>query len=315
MARDVKKIKEDLLSEFLKKEENFISTLSVDEFINLSTDKIIKSVKEHYEDWFAAKIFTSTSFINPLHTHIKYCYNSNSYSKLDWVLTKELNEKLICYIGSCLEIEEDQKKSQTKSPQSEESIYKEMEEISVSNFESLVMEAFSLLKNNKDIIGKLDSINSAFEADVMKLEDKYSIRLSDGRFYIASGDMMTIMRDPSDNPTWFIYFLKTHPLEKVPDLFPEMISKQTVDELQDYPLICHASLWKENGYVAIYLHTAWQHISATYKWKLDVPFEKAQVLFRVCNHPAKIFRTFGSYSNMAVNGEHLETPKINQMKW
>jgi hypothetical protein len=164
-----------------------------------------------------------------------------------------------------------------------------------------------LMKDGK-ILSILKEAEDAY-ADVVKVADKYSIRLGDGKYFVASDEVKVAFRDPSDNPAWATWFLSAVPLNDVPDrakiiLMPEKSrAKHYPKGIDDRPIICHASLWQVGQGSGLLLHTSWNHISVAYRWEIDKPIEIASILFKAVAHPAHIARNFGYAPQMRVPGE------------
>jgi hypothetical protein len=164
----------------------------------------------------------------------------------------------------------------------------------------------ALTKLEGEVALSLDSDN---QAEILKLMDKYSIRLGDGKYFVASDNVKVSFRDPSDKPSWATWFLEAVPLASIPNraellfLKPEDRAQHCPPELSDNPIICHASLWKlESDVTGLLFHTSWNHISATYRWKIAKPFEIASILFRAVSHPAHLARNFGYAPQIALPG-------------
>lgn len=177
------------------------------------------------------------------------------------------------------------------------------------NFGDYHMEE-AIKKMMKD--GKIISILKEAEdtyADVVKVADKYSIRLGDGKHFVASDDILITFRDPSDNPAWATWFMKAVPLNDIPDrakliLLPENErAKHYPKEIPDRPIICHASLWQLGQCSGVLLTTSWNHISVCYRWKIDKPIEVASILFKAVSSPCHLIRNFGYAPQMRVPGE------------
>lgn len=155
----------------------------------------------------------------------------------------------------------------------------------------------------------LITLQSSLFADIVKLNDKYAIRIGDGKYFVASDEIKVVLRDPSTRPSWSIWFLSAVPLEKVPSraallmlpeeerqkLYPEQIPEQLI--------VCHASLWKVKNKTGVLLHTSWNHVAATYRWVIDKPIDVASVLFKAVSHPAHLARNFGYTPNLAIPGD------------
>lgn len=157
----------------------------------------------------------------------------------------------------------------------------------------------------------LATLESSLFADIIKLNDKYAIRIGDGKFFVASDEIKVILRDPSQRPSWAIWFLSAVPLDKIPDrasllLLPEAErATHMPEEIPDQLIVCHASLWKMKGNkTGILLHTSWNHIAATYRWVIDKPIDVASVLFKAVSHPAHLARNFGYIPNLAIPGDN-----------
>lgn len=161
-----------------------------------------------------------------------------------------------------------------------------------------------------DIIKDLSS--EELYMDIVKLANKYTIRLADSKYYVASSDVKVVMRDPSEKPAWAIWFLGAVPLADIPDrnflclLSEEEKTQHYPQELADNPIICHATLWKagENK-SAIILHTAWTHLSQGYKWTINKPIEIASLIFRAVPHPAHFAKFFGTPQSEATPGDKI----------
>jgi hypothetical protein len=176
------------------------------------------------------------------------------------------------------------------------------------NLEPKMKEALKKFIMEKRVVSILKDAEGIY-ADVAKLADKYAIRLGDGKYFVASDEVQITFRDPSDQPAWAIWFMKAVPLQKVPDrgklaLLPEEERKKYMpDQISDRPIVCHASLWKLGEVSGVMLHTSWNHISVSYRWKIDKPIEIASILFKAVSHPAHIARNFGYAPQMRVPGE------------
>jgi len=155
----------------------------------------------------------------------------------------------------------------------------------------------------------ITTLDSDLQADIIKLSDKYSIRLGDGKFFVASDDIKITFRDPSEMPSWATWFMGAVPLANIPDratLFfmpPKEREKHFPKQLEDNPIICHASLWKFGEQTGVLLHTSWCHIAASYRWKINKPFEIASIMFRTASHPAHIARNFGYAPQLVIPGD------------
>lgn len=156
----------------------------------------------------------------------------------------------------------------------------------------------------------LITMNSKLFADVCKLQDKYSIRIGDGKYFVASDEIKIVLRDPSQRPSWAIWFLSAVPLEKMPSraallLMPEKDRvKEMPETIPEQLIVCHASMWKiQTNKTGILLHTSWNHIAATYKWVIDKPIDVASILFKAVSHPAHLARNFGYTPNLAIPGD------------
>jgi hypothetical protein len=164
-------------------------------------------------------------------------------------------------------------------------------------------------KEDGEIISVLKEAEGVY-ADVTKLSDQYSIRMGDGEYFVASDGIKICMRDPSDNPAWATWFLDAVPLGEVPDrsklfFLSEGDRKRHMPEaIPDRPIICHATLWKLEQASGVLLTTSWNHISVTYRWKIDKPFEISSLLFKSVSHPAHIARNFGYAPQMRIPGDN-----------
>lgn len=182
----------------------------------------------------------------------------------------------------------------------------EANEYSLGDF--LMEEAIKKLIKDGKIISILKEAEATY-TDVAKIADKYSIRLGDGKHFVASDEVQVVMRDPSENPAWALWFLSAVPLAEVPDraklcLMPEESRKKYYPKvLDDHPIICHASLWQLGQQSGCMLHTSWNHISVAYRWKIDKPIEVAALLFKAVSHPAHIARNFGYAPQVQIPGE------------
>ncbi len=195
------------------------------------------------------------------------------------------------------------------------------EEISMESFEEISMENImdtlkeANMKGIEQAVNKFEkegqiitALNSDFYVDIIKLFDKYSIRLGDGKFFVASDDIKITFRDPSETPSWATWFMGAVPLASIPDratLFlmpPEEREKHFPKQLEDNPIICHASLWKFGEQTGVLLHTSWCHIAASYRWKINKPFEIASIMFRTASHPCHIARNFGFCPQLIIPG-------------
>jgi hypothetical protein len=179
----------------------------------------------------------------------------------------------------------------------------------VNAYEVANMNAIGMAINKFEKEGKIiTTLDSDLYADIIKLSDKYSIRLGDGKFFVASDNIKITFRDPSETPSWATWFMEAVPLANIPDratLFfmpPEEREKHFPKQLEDNPIICHASLWRLGEQTGILLHTSWCHIAASYRWKIDKPFEIASIMFRTASHPAHIARNFGYAPQLVVPG-------------
>lgn len=168
----------------------------------------------------------------------------------------------------------------------------------------------SFIDPNSGKIGELIvTLDSSYQTEIRKLQEKYFIRLTDGTYSVASNNVTVKFRDPSDKPSWAIWFLDAVPLVEIPNpshlffLSDEEKAKFEPTKLLDNPIICHASLWVINKNITgILLHTSWNHISATYRWKVEKPIEIASILFRLCGHPAHLARNFGYNPKLSFPG-------------
>jgi hypothetical protein len=160
--------------------------------------------------------------------------------------------------------------------------------------------------------GKIISILQEAEgiyADVSKLADKYSIRLGDGKHFVASDNVRVVFRDPSDNPAWATWFLDAVPLANIPDraklVFLDEKDREThmPESIPDRPIICNAQLWRLGQASGCLLTTSWNHISVSYRWKIDKPFEIASLLFKAVSHPGHICRNFGYAPQLRIPGD------------
>lgn len=174
--------------------------------------------------------------------------------------------------------------------------------------DSRMAEAIEKFMKEEKIISILKEAEEVY-ADVAKVADKYSIRMGDGKYFVASDEVQVAFRDPSDNPAWATWFLSAVPLNDIPDraklaLLPEEERKQfTPKPIPDRPIICNAQLWQLGQASGVILTTSWNHISVTYRWKIDKPFEIASILFKAVAHPGHIARNFGYAPQMRVPGE------------
>ncbi len=229
------------------------------------------------------RVSTVSDYIDPAITfnyHIKLlCF----YSYVDFLLQRDRLKALNELDDSDIQIEKI-----NLEPKMKEALKKFIKEGKV----------ISILKDAEDVY-----------ADVAKLTDKYSVRLSDGKYFVASDEVQVTFRDPSEQPSWAIWFLSAVPLGKVPDrgklalLPPEEQKKHYPEPISDRPIVCHASLWKLGEVSGVLLHTSWNHISVTYRWKIDKPIEIASILFKAVSHPAHLARNFGYAPQMTVPGE------------
>lgn len=175
------------------------------------------------------------------------------------------------------------------------------------NLEPTMKEALKKFIKEGKVISIFKDAEGVY-ADVAKLADKYSVRLSDGKYFVASDEVQVTFRDPSEQPSWAIWFLSAVPLANVPDrgklalLPPEEQKKHFPEPISDRPIVCHASLWKLGEVSGALLHTSWNHISVTYRWKIDKPIEIASILFKAVSHPAHLARNFGYSPQMTVPG-------------
>lgn len=156
----------------------------------------------------------------------------------------------------------------------------------------------------------LITMQSDLFADVIKFQEKYAIRIGDGKYFVASDEIKIVLRDPSQRPAWAVWFLSAVPLDKIPEkaalllMSEEERTKVMPEEIPDHLIICHASLWQmSENKTGILLHTSWNHISATYRWVVDKPIEVASVLFKSVSHPAHLARNFGYMPNLAIPGD------------
>lgn len=176
------------------------------------------------------------------------------------------------------------------------------------NLEPKMKEALKKFIKEGKVISILKDAEDIY-ADVAKINDKYSIRLGDGKYFVASDDVQISFRDPSDNPAWAIWFMNAVPLSKVPDrgklaLLPSKEREKYMPEhISDRPIVCHASLWQLGEVSGVLLHTSWNHISVSYRWKIDKPIEIASILFKAVSLPSHIARNFGYAPQMRVPGE------------
>lgn len=255
--------------------------LSKNEAIALQMDEDKESILSSTAQTY--KLSTISDDIDPSITfdqHVKLlCF----YSYVDDFLRKEY---LKVFHG--MEDKEFEKEKINLEPKMKEALKKFIQEGKV----------ISILKDAEDVY-----------ADVAKLAEKYAIRLGDGKYFVASDDVKVSFRDPSEQPAWAIWFMNAVPLTKVPDrgklaLLSEKERKKYLPEpISDRPIVCHASLWQLGEVSGVLLHTSWNHISVSYRWKIDKPIEIASILFKAVSHPAHIARNFGYAPQMRVPGE------------
>lgn len=180
--------------------------------------------------------------------------------------------------------------------------------LSLKEGDTKMVEAIKRFAQDGTIVNILQEAEGIY-ADVAKLADKYSIRLGDGKYFVASDKVQIAMRDPSDNPAWAIWFMTAVPLNNIPDrarlvfLPEEERQKYYPEAIGDRPIVCHASLWQLGQVSGVLLHTSWNHISVSYRWKIDKPIEIASLLFKAVAHPAHIARNFGYAPQMRLPGE------------
>lgn len=154
------------------------------------------------------------------------------------------------------------------------------------------------------------ALNSKFFTDIIKIQDKYTIRIGDGKYYVASDKVSIVFRDPSDRPSWAVWFLEAVPLTDIPS-HPDLLLMSDKDKkkycptpLPDQPIICHASLWSvKDNKSGVLLHVSWNHISSTYRWIINKPLDIASILFKAVGHPAHLARNFGYSPNLAIPGD------------
>lgn len=151
-------------------------------------------------------------------------------------------------------------------------------------------------------------LESTAWADLAIIKDKYTIRLGDGKYWVASDEIKIVMRDPSERPSWGIWFMSAVPLEKIPNQAAMMFmdekewGKYEPPSLGENFIVCHASLWQNKKKSLVLLHCSWNHLSSTYKWVIDKPIDVASVLFKAVSHPAHLARNFGYSPNLAIPG-------------
>jgi hypothetical protein len=249
---------------------------------------------------------------NDIAVNTAHSYNSSdkkiiiSNDDIKKYLTKEKHMQVLVlhanidYIISKNKIDSFDELFDEESP--EESLEESLEEQNMTK----VQQAINKFEKEGSLITKLDS---DLYADIIKLSDKYSIRLGDGKYFVASDNIKVSFRDPSANPSWASWFMEAVPLASVPDrvaLFfipPEEREKHFPKQLEDNPIICHASLWKLGNQTGVLFHTSWCHIAASYKWKIDKPFDIASIMFRSVSHPAHIARNFGFAPQLVIPGD------------
>jgi hypothetical protein len=177
----------------------------------------------------------------------------------------------------------------------------------IKSNEELMNTALSQFLEEGKLISVLDTAKEAY-AEVVKLQDKYSIRIGNGSYFVASDNIKVVMRDPSENPSWGIWFLESVPLSKIPDraqlLFvpEEERSKYCPEEIPDMPIIVHASLWKLGENSGVLMHVSWHKFAATFKWAIKKPIEVASLLFKTASHPAHIIRNFQTAPKLLIPG-------------
>lgn len=157
-------------------------------------------------------------------------------------------------------------------------------------------------------------MNSKYFADLVRLKDRYAIRLGDGASHVASDEIIEHFVDPSDHPAWQQWFLSAVSLSEIPNrlnllLCSEDEQKAATPKPDEHglspnqPILCHATLWDlGNGKTGVQLHTAWNQISASYFWAVDKSMEACSILFKV-NHPAQLARNFGFMPQIAIPGD------------
>jgi len=172
-----------------------------------------------------------------------------------------------------------------------------------------IMEALDHYKEQGKVVSVLEDSQKAY-ADIHTLTDKYSIRIGDGERFVASDKVKITFRDPSDNPSWAMWFLDAVPLSKVPDrsamffLPKDQWDKYYPEPLESFPIICHASLWQlPDNQTGVLLHTAWHNLAVAYRWQIDKPLDVARIMFKAVSHPAHIARNFGFAPQIREPGE------------
>jgi len=172
-----------------------------------------------------------------------------------------------------------------------------------------MQEAIEHFKETGKIVSVLKETEEAY-VDIIKLADKYSIRIGDGTRFVASDGVKVTFRDPSENPAWAMWFLDAVPLAKVPDraamffLPKEEWAQHYPEPLESHPIICHASLWRlDTNCTGVLLHTAWNNLAVAYRWKIDKPLDVARIMFKAVSHPAHIARNFGKAPQLVQPGE------------
>jgi len=223
--------------------------------------------------------------------------------RIDPAITLEQHIKLLCFYAS---VEDILQRDVLKAiyGMTDDKIQKEK-----INLEPKMKEALKKFIKDGKVISILKDADDIY-ADVVKIADKYSIRLGDGKYYVASDEVLMTFRDPSEQPAWAIWFLSAVPLANVPDrgklalLPPEERKKYEPAPISDRPIICHASLWKLGDECSgAMLHTSFNHIAVSYRWKIDKPIEIASILFKAVSHPAHLCRNFNYAPNMMIPGE------------
>lgn len=223
--------------------------------------------------------------------------------KIDPVITLEQHIKLLCFYSY---IEDFLQRDAIEAIYGMDEDKIQEEKI---NLEPKMKEALKKFIKDGKVISILKDAEEIY-ADVAKIADKYSIRLSDGKYFVASDEVQLTFRDPSDQPAWAIWFLRAVPLAKVPDrgklalLSPEEAKKYEPESISDRPIICHASLWQLGEEASgVLLHTSWNHIAISYKWKIDKPIEIASILFKAVSHPCHLARNMSYSPQMMVPGD------------
>lgn len=280
----------------------------------------LKIISEDYEFHLNEKLFKTFSLNksyssnddNKINIKKSYSYINNNVLNLQkYLISDDIKYKILyCIFNSEYLIKSEDINLIIDDEKDDYTIYGFYDELVKTNMETTMTNIETAYKamEGKHIITLSDQ--KKLKADICKLQEKYFIRLSDGNRYVASDDVKVVFRDPSSNPSWATWFLGAVPLKDIPNravlLFMDEDERQKhyPKEIQDHPVICHASLWKlGNDATGVLLHTSWHSIAVSYRWKIQKPIEIASIMFRACSHPAHIAKNFGYAPQMVLPGD------------